>query len=196
MVARIEIAGGKTADPEATDLGFYGLFFKSEDGRRIAQFRGDGFTFNHLKPYSSWEQIAPEALRLWDLYVQTLQPEMVTRLALRYINRLDIPSPAKLGEYLTAPPIIPPTLPQELSSFLTQVVIHEPGAELAANISQTLDQSIEDSEAAVILDIDAYRFVELDPYDHQIQETLSLLHEFKNAIFFESVTETALKEYE
>ncbi len=46
----------------------YQGFSKTPDRLNVAQFRRDGFTFNRLRPYTKWEEIRPEALRLWQLY--------------------------------------------------------------------------------------------------------------------------------
>jgi uncharacterized protein (TIGR04255 family) len=178
------------------DLGYLGTFFKTVDGLGIAQFRQDGFTFNRLKPYTSWEQIQPEAMRLWKIYVQTVKPEYVTRIALRYINHIQITVPANIEDYLTAPPPIPKALPQVMSSFLTRVLIHKPDHQLSATITQASEMGSHGDPLTVILDIDAFEMAQLAPDDAGINESLSLLRDFKNDIFFESVTETALSAYE
>ncbi|MBM4125009.1 MAG: TIGR04255 family protein, partial [Nitrospira sp.] len=72
-----------------------GYLFPSADGRQIVQARLDGFTFNRLKPYDKWETFRDEAKELWQQYVRIASPEVVTRLALRYINRIEIPLPMK-----------------------------------------------------------------------------------------------------
>jgi uncharacterized protein (TIGR04255 family) len=105
-----------------TDKGLRGYFFKSPDGKNVGQFRRDGFTFNRLTPYTNWETVLSEAKILWKLYVKTATPELVTRLATRYINRMDIPLPIDdFSRYLTAPPNIPKGLPEGVSHFLTIV---------------------------------------------------------------------------
>ena len=121
----------------------------------------------------------------------------MSRLALRYINRLNIPLPIEdFSLYLTSPPVIPPDLPQEVSSFLTRVVLHESTVSLAANITQALEQGLDPNSVTVILDIDAYKTGEFDPHGAEIAEVLEALHHFKNRVFFSSLTEAALRLYE
>ena len=36
--------------------GLTGFRYDSSDGKRIAQFQKDGFTFSHLAPYTNWEE--------------------------------------------------------------------------------------------------------------------------------------------
>lgn len=194
--AGFELALGKVAT-HARDLGLQGVFFKSADGLNIAQFRVDGFTFNRLRPYTSWEEIFPEAVRLWNLYSETASPEYVSRLALRYINRLSIPLPVEdFSQYLTSRPMVPPDLPQVISGFLTRVVLHEPESGLAANVTQALEQGLDPNSVGVILDIDAFKVGEFDPRGAEIARVLEALHGFKNTIFFGSLTDAALRLYE
>ncbi len=42
------------------DEGIQGYFYKSDDGKNIARFRKDGFTFSRLKPYTDWESVLVE----------------------------------------------------------------------------------------------------------------------------------------
>ena len=134
---------------------------------------------------------------MWRSYTATVSPEYVSRLALRYINRLNIPLPVEdFSLHLTSPPVIPPDLPQEISSFLTRVVFHESKLGLAATITQALEQGLDPNSVTVILDIDAYKTGEFDPHGAEIAEVLEALHGFKNRVFFSSLTEAALGVYE
>ncbi len=192
--AAIAFGPGHLLATRTRDLGVQGFFLKSADGLNVAQFRVDGFTFNRLKPYTSWEQVLPEALHLWKTYVDKASPDYVSRLALRYINHLNIPLPIEdFSQYLTSSPVVPPDLPQDISSFLTRVVLHEPESGLAANVTQALEKGLDPSSVAVILDIDAYKTGEFDPRGAEVAEVLEALHVFKNRIFFGSVTDHALR---
>src|SRR5438552_19016624 len=63
--ARFEFKGGEAVPGQANVSGLQGYLFKSADGKNVAQFRRDGFTLNRLPEYTSWEELCPEALRLW-----------------------------------------------------------------------------------------------------------------------------------
>ena len=133
-----------------------GCIFTSTDGKQIFQARIDGFAFNRLKPYEKWETFRDEALRLWILYKELLSPEII-RVALRFINKIEIPLyPQKVldfDDYLTSAPIIPKGLPQGVSSFLTRVVIYEPEIGASAIITQAFEQLIDPKFLPIILDI-------------------------------------------
>ncbi len=190
----IEIRPDATIAPSTKDLGLQGFFFRSADELTIAQFRTDGFTLNRLRPYTSWGELLPMGQQLWRIYVSVARPEAIARLALRYINHIALP-PAQidLDDYMTTAPKIPPDLPQYLGGFLTKILLQDPVSGLAANISQSLDLNALERLATVILDIDAHKTVEYSPDDSRITETLQQLHDFKNQIFFSSVTDKTLE---
>ncbi len=183
--------------PVVQDLGLQGYFFKTADGKTIAQFRVDGFTLNRLRPYTSWEELFPNAMDLWRLYCGISKPEVVKRLAVRYINRIVLPSGAVVFEnYLRAAPVIPSELPQHISSFLTRITIRDPGTDIAAHVAQALEESVRGQQLAVIFDIDAYKQSEFSTDDPAIEQTFDQLRAFKNLIFFNSLTEDILREFE
>jgi uncharacterized protein (TIGR04255 family) len=166
-----------------------GYRYSSSDKKQILQARIDGFTFSRLKPYIMWENIRDEARKLWKLYRDITSPEAITRVAVRYINNLNIPMPIKdFGEYLTAPPIVPEPLPQGITSFLNRVVIHEPSLDAHAIITQALEQVAGDV-APVILDIDVFILRPEGIEENKAWETLEKLRDFKNEIFFSSITD-------
>lgn len=179
------------------DLGLTGVWIKSPDGKSIGQFRTDGFTFNRLKPYTSWEEILPTALRLWDEYVRLASPEVVTRVALRYINHLTLPSTSgDLDQLITTVPRLPQGIPQFHSGFLTRVVLQDYEKGLSANFTQALEVGIQTQFPTLLLDIDAYRLGNLPPQREVLERHLGELRSYKNAIFFGSLTEDFIRSFE
>ena len=169
----------------------------SADKKQAVQIRLDGFTFSRLKPYESWGSLRKEAFRLWQLYVQYASPELITRVALRYINRLEVPLPIRdFSEYLTAPPTVPQNLPQEWISFLTRNVILDQSLDAVAIITQSLDPIGTAQVAPILLDIDVFKEGQFAVDGIEAWRTTDNLREFKNRIFFGSVTEKALEAYQ
>lgn len=195
VVFKLAPAGAQP--PVVEDLGLQGFLFYSGDKKLLAQFRIDGFTLNRLKPYTRWEQLFPLALELWKIYCSIAEPEFVTRLALRYINHLEIPP--DLGDfdfYLRAAPVVPAELPQGVSAFLSRVTIHDPENQLAAHVVQTLQTDPASQKVTLILDIDAFRPGEWSATDPEVESAFMSLRHFKNQVFFNYLTEEALRRYE
>jgi uncharacterized protein (TIGR04255 family) len=166
-----------------------GYIFTSADQKQVFQARLDGFTFSRLKPYKTWEHLRDEAYKIWLRYKEITSPE-ITRVALRYINKIEIPLPIRdFSEYLNAAPIIPKGLPQGVSSFLTRVVIHEPVIDAFAIITHALEQIINPNILPIILDIDVFKQKSEGISEKDAWDTLEKLRYFKNKIFFENITE-------
>lgn len=195
--AQFEIKAGETGEIKPLEVKINGYRYISSDKRQIVQARLDGFTFSRLHPYIKWEDLRNEAHRLWTLYRDITSPESITRVAVRYINNLNIPMPIEdYSDYLTAPPIVPEELPQGVGSFLTRVVIHESSIDAHAIITQALDRIVDPKVAPVILDIDVFKRKTEGIEEKDAWETLEELRKFKNKIFFSSISNKLKEMYE
>jgi uncharacterized protein (TIGR04255 family) len=166
-----------------------GYRFRNEHD--VIQFRVDGFTFSMLPKYSSWDDLFEQAWQAWELYKEARGDASIVRLAVRYINRMQFPIDQPLKTFLTAPPHLPDTLRLPLRRFFTTYDV-ELNSETHATIIQTVEPATSGT-LPFILDIDAYRTGSFTSDDKRIRETFETLHEFKNEIFFESITEEAKK---
>ncbi|HVN17950.1 MAG TPA: TIGR04255 family protein [Dongiaceae bacterium] len=163
----------------------------------VAQFRVDGFTFSKLEPYTTWNEVFSEALRLWGVYVRVAEPAEVVRVAVRYINRLQIPVPAQIGDYLEAPPELPSPISQQLRQFLSRFVIDDVRRNASAVIIQASEPMIGPPAMALLIDIDAFKDnLAVIPADPGLRDMFLELRDLKNEIFFASITERAAEMYE
>lgn len=161
----------------------------SIDRLQVVQFRSDGFTFSRLGAYQDWNTLRQEAFRLWQIYASWRKPVSVRRVAVRYINEISIELPmSDFGDYLTSPPVIPAGLPQALASFLMRIVIPNPANGATAVFTQSL-QAPSEFHAPIILDIDVFKDIELSIIDGEYWNELDILRDFKNEIFFRSITD-------
>ncbi|MBI3355839.1 MAG: TIGR04255 family protein [Nitrospirae bacterium] len=167
----------------------YGFFFRSPHDNKIVQARLDGFTFNKLRPYSNWDDFRSEARDLWNLYVERTHPIRITRIALRYINRIDIPLPIRaLREYLLTVPEVAPNLPQDLDSSFLRLTMRKPDIEATAIITQALEAAPEGRHVPLIFDIDVFNSTHFANNKDDIWDEFEKLRVFKNDIFFRSLT--------
>ncbi len=183
--------------PEHKDTASWidGYMYASEDDKYVVQVGIDGFTLSRLKPYETWEKLRDEAYKLWEFYVKISSPEIISRVALRYINKLALPlSMRDFNEYLTSPPTVSENLPQKLASFLVRVIMPEESIKAFAIITQSF-KSIEKNIVPVILDIDVFKEEEFEIDKKDAWNTIEALHNFKNDIFFESITEKTKELY-
>jgi uncharacterized protein (TIGR04255 family) len=194
--ATIGVAEGQHPEAMAQDLGLRGALFTSGDGKLTAQFRSDGFTFNRLHPYTSWEEIYPEAMRLWAEFLDVFRPERVTRVAVRYINHIQLPGgELQLSEYLNSPIIVPRGMPAKLTGFLNSVLLSDGETGCSARVTHSLEPQTQ-AGFVLLLDIDAFQEGDWGPADESIESALGSLRSLKNNVFFSSLTSQALKRFE
>lgn len=173
-----------------------GFRFTSEDGLQIAQLRTDGFTFSRLAPYEEWSTFYTEARRLWLEYQALVTPSTVGRLALRYINQIQMPvGELKIDTYLRTRPEISDDMPNSTSGYFMTVDIPLPAHQATARITQTILGG-DDSAALsprLVLDIDVYSETVIVPGEpsgqDQIDETFTRLRLAKNMVFEASITD-------
>jgi uncharacterized protein (TIGR04255 family) len=167
-----------------------GFLFRSEDGLRIFQATLSGFTCNRLAPYETWENFRDEARYLWDIYKDTCKPSSVTRAAVRYINRLDLPGPVlDFKDFLRTVPEVSPDLPQGLSNFFMQLQIPQEDLNCMLIINEAFVPPTSPERVSVILDFDLYREQIWQSDDEDIWRFLEELRHRKNQAFEASITE-------
>jgi uncharacterized protein (TIGR04255 family) len=175
-----------------TKTGTHGYLFRSHKEKKVVQSKIDGFAFNKLKPYENWELFRSEGRELWELYFKIANPIKIIRIGLRYINRIEVPVPFDdFSEYLLTNPQIAPQLPQEVSHFFMRLEVPNPDIEATAIITQTMDKPTKTQRLPLILDIDVFRITEYVGKTEEMWKAFEKLRDFKNDIFFNSVTEKA-----
>lgn len=170
-----------------------GWAFLSTDKLQIWQVQREGFTFSRLAPYDCWDSFRNEARRLWEITRPVLGPEAVARVALRYINRLELPLPLKdFKDYLRTAPEVSPELPQGLSAYFMQLQIPQDDIRAMIILNQSLLPSPpgrEPGTATVLLDIDVSRTRELSEDERGLWSYFEELHTSKNKIFEGCITD-------
>lgn len=169
---------------------FVGYRFETADASKVWQVQDEGFTLSHLKPYDRWETLVAEAKELWKLYADVVKPLAITRVATRFINRIELPAEGlDFDDYLTVPPRIPPALPQMFVEFVSRVVVPEPTLDALIVIAQALEpMNPMTNTLPVLIDIDAFKEAAFDINGDEHWEVLSQLRTLKNDAFFSSIT--------
>ena len=98
------------------------VLFPSQDGRHLVGLGMNALSIHGLKPYSGWEEFRSRIDQSINAYQSAAAPNGVTRLAVRYINRVQVQtSTANVADYLTAAPRLSREFPTTLSAFLTRL---------------------------------------------------------------------------
>ena len=169
------------------------LMFRHSSDTQVVQFRVDGYTFSRLKPYEDWERLKKEAQRLWDIYRELFRPKKILRVALRYINQLDLPGTSiEPEDYLNAYPQVPKDLPGDLRDFgpyLMNLSVHQHDLKGVLVLNEALVPPSTAGIVSIVLDLDLY--VENPPVTNEqdLWAFFEKLRERKNMYFEACITE-------
>jgi uncharacterized protein (TIGR04255 family) len=176
-----------------TKTAFTGYRFWSADRKKVFQARLDGFTFSQLEPYESWDILRKDAQKLWELYKSAVKPKCIKRVALRYINRINLPLPLDdFSDYLRTIPTISPQLSQSLSDYLMQLIIPQEDLGGSLVLTEALIPPTEEDDQnllPILLDIDLFCEVDLQPDSYDYWELLETMRTRKNEIFEACITD-------
>lgn len=171
-----------------------GFAFLNDKEDRLVQVTPDGFTFNMLSPYSTWEEMRDLAKPLWDRYIKVSSPLKVTRIALRYINKMNFPLPiTAFSDYLMTSPSLPDSLPQGFNSFFSRMDVHIPEINARTLVTIAFEGLTSPDFLPIILDIDTFKEKDYDVLDEKVWDILEELRNVKNKFFFENLTPKAIE---
>lgn len=188
-VGHFEVGPRLSASATSQHVGF---LFTSEGQKYVYQARLDGFSVSRLAPYESWEAFRTEVRRLWNVYRHAVEPVRVERIALRTINRLDLPGPrVELKDYLRTSPEIAGGLPQSLDGFFMRLQIPVEDLRSTLLLNETIIEPPRPGIVAVVLDIDLFRTEDLPQEEEGIWQLLETLRLRKNEFFEACITEPA-----
>lgn len=159
---------------------------------RVLQLQRAGFTYSHLAPYTQWDVFQGEAKLLWDEYVSALNPATITRIATRYINRIEIPAVAiQLEDYFNVTPRAPDSI-GPLSTFLVQIQVPYQSPERTQAVITVAPGPAMGSPPTpgILLDIDvSCSAPDVQPRSLKLWEYLGQMRRIKNKIFEDCITD-------
>lgn len=168
---------------------FLGFQLWSADRTQVVRGEKDGFSFSRLRPYWKWEQLRDEARSLWTEYRKYVSGPHVSRVAVRYINQIDIPArEIDYKDYFRTIPEVGPDLPQGLSGFLMQLQF--PLADFGGGLvlTQTEARPPDSNTTSIILDLDVFKQDANGIDDEEIWPLLEKMRDCKNKFFEGSIT--------
>ncbi len=187
VTAALAVGPSVSQTTTPTKVGFQ---FLSASKDKLIQAQTDGWSFSKLAPYDSWDSFSAQGRQLWTMYREIAQPKKIARVALRYVNRLDLPIPFDdFKRYLRTAPEIAPDLPQGLSNFFMQVQIPQVDMEALLVINMTMAHPPAEGLASVILDLDLFRQSNLPNDEEALWQYFEQLRARKNTAFEACITD-------
>ena len=167
-----------------------GLQFLGASSDRLFNAQVDGWSFSKLAPYEDWETLQKEAREVWLAYKAIARPERLTRVAVRYVNRIDLPLPVEdFKTYLQTVPEVGSGLPQGLSHFFMQLQIPHEDLKALLILNQAMAEPAREGVASIILDFDLFRTVDVPQDDDAMWTYFDQLRIAKNRAFEASITD-------
>lgn len=191
LQVQVEGGGADEASHTSSTHRAVGLIGRAEAGNRTYQAQLGGVSISQLRPYDRWATLRTEARRIWGIYRGVTKPVRVDRLALRYINRIDIPGPfpLRLETYLKTYIELSQDIKTNVSNFFYQ--IHLPQNDMGGMcvINSGALPPASPGTASILLDIDLFRFGDVPQDDEQIWAFFEDLRQRKNQIFEACITD-------
>lgn len=151
-------AAGVLLPQSQTRLRFFNL-----DESRLVTITPTSLTIHILSPYRGWGEFKGAIAEALDAYSSVLSPEGIEQIEVRYINRVVVEAEEfRLGEYFTAPPSLPASLPVGITDFLLRVEsVYEDCPARLVQIFASAEAA--EGSAAVILDLNVVRSWDKSP---------------------------------
>ncbi|MDB9512341.1 TIGR04255 family protein [Kamptonema animale CS-326] len=189
LIAHGQMVVGASVEATASQYQI-GSGFVSSDQKQSFQARMDGFSFIRLAPYDCWETFRDEAKRLWNIYRSVAKPKAITKLAVRYINRLDLPLPFDdFKDYLRTVPEVSPDLPEGLSGYFMQLQIPQEKLKGMLVLNEAIIPPPKSDVVSVLLDIDLFREIDIPNDEAVIWDFLEQLHNRTDQVFEACITD-------
>jgi uncharacterized protein (TIGR04255 family) len=175
-----------------------GFRFDRADGQRVLQAKLESFSYSFLPPYTEWPVFRDEARALWAVYRDACRPTHIVRVAVRYINRIDIPlkqasaeGMLRLDDYFgTYPHLADGLTHNAMAGFIMQIPVVQPDIESVVLVKQAVVPPPRPGFLSVVLDLDLFRDVRWDPKDEDaLWAFMEKLRIRKNEIFEASITD-------
>jgi uncharacterized protein (TIGR04255 family) len=173
------------------------LAFSSADEKDVAQVRPSGFSFSRLKPYTRWSEFLDRTMNGWNLYRDTFNPSAVSRISLRYLNRIDLPNPFSAEEYFATRILLPRGVPHVVTNAIFSFSLSDVN-NISDHATFFIDyRSATKDSVAVMFQVETRREVTIsENTDDTIRLIMEQLRECKNKLFFRSLTKKTKEMFE
>ena len=169
---------------------FSGARLLTEDGADIVIVSKDSLSVTRLAPYTGWTALQELVLREVEEFRKLASDRTLTRLGVRYINRIDVPTTDGTftpDPYLTLLPTRPEILAQGAAQGFSVSLVGCAVGDYMVNVNMGIAPPQLIDHAALLVDVDAYREAEMDSRD--LGDILNGVRDVKNSVFESLITD-------
>ena len=160
--------------------------FATSAGDKFVQISDTSFVYQSIAAYPGWDTVKAAILDLWVRMLPVIKADLVTKVGLRYINRIakDEKHP-HIADWLSASAYIPPVLLESRRHFLSRVEA-SPGDNDLLLITVADQEPADTPHGAIIFDIDRICSAAIAVDQNVVGDVLERLHEEVWDVFWTS----------
>jgi len=189
-----EIQGNIELGSQRVDLNQrpVGVKLSSSDRAKLTLARVKSFSIAELAPYSGWDVFLQTAKTNWEIWRKAIGSQQISRIGMRYINRIDIPNDGKgimPSRYVTMFPPKPGFGPDQIDFYTMQVQMPVGHDSLQVTINTATVASPIPNANSLLLDLDLYTTVDIPRREDHLWEKVGAMRVQKNAVFEACITD-------
>lgn len=171
-----------------------GSAFRSTSGRRQLRAIPDRLALSEFPPYTGWDSFSSEGLRLWERYAERYSVRSLRRVAVRYINKIEVESASgyiRMEDYFHTYPAMSYDIREPIGKFFMSCQFEFPEERASASITQASVEATSPDTFAVLLDIDVWRDKSMGVGDiapAEVGAVLAEIRDIKNSLFEACIT--------
>lgn len=173
---------GTNAETTRSLVGY--KLFDREDSSNIVQIKHQAISISRLPPYEGWGTLLVTFKKYFDLYTSN-KFKALSRIGVRYINRIDIPSPddrIELENYFKIYPHFPSNFP-DIHKFIVNTVLPvDDERVLNITVQSAADSPLID-HLSIVFDLDVTQSVNLPTSQLRLNELLDTIRSLKDSLF-------------
>lgn len=164
----------------------------SKDGADVFAVQRDSITVVRHAPYPGWDPLFERFTRDYDLTKSIVGNRRVSRIGVRYINRLDVPNAdgklLDISAYLNVYPRIPNLPIKDIKATHVRFEYQDPNSGLITLLASGNSDPVLLNHSSCFLDIDIIKDKNIPTKGDDVLELLRQMRDVKNEMFESSIT--------
>ena len=181
----VELVNDQTSKPTADFNQLIGHRLSTADMTQILLLWPSSITISQLSPYQGWDDLFKRFVRDWSVLKRIIGFQTISRVGVRYINRVDIPVTESILEYEKYLNIYPkmPELLNHLEAYAMQSAAHLKDIDCQLKLNTASVPSPLLDHGSFVIDQDISKAINPPQSDKDIYDLLNKIRVQKNLIF-------------
>lgn len=181
----VELADKQVNKPTADIDQENGHRLSTADMTQLVLLWPSSFSLSQLAPYHGWDSFFDRFVRDWGVWKRIVGFQTISRIGVRYINRIDIPVTGPIIEhekFLNVYPQLPGML-NPIEAYAIQTSSHLKDIDCRLMLNSAVVPSPILDRASFLIDLDISKEINPPQNDNDIYDLLKKIRVQKNAIF-------------